>query len=434
MAWAAGVPHANITNMSSISQGVNTYYDKRFLRRALHQLRIAPLGQKRPLPKNAGNSVEFFAYNEIAVSMSGSYLTDGTNPDATLVTGRMVSATPAEWGNFSQHSRLVKDTHIDPQLKGISALWGSHAGNTIDLLCAMAVCSTGAYPVRADGESGDGTYSFRGTVDSATSTTIVDADMSSNTDYGDANDDANQSVVIITSGTGYGQVRPCTDYVTATGTITVSPAWDVTPAAGDTFDIVSAHGLTSTDILTTTNIRAGVVQLRNNLATPHESGYFVGVVDPTTEAGLMADTNWTNVMQYKDRPEIKTGGLFSGEIGEWGGVRWVRTTQPFRFPITTVGTAGAAYGVGALVPGTSYTNYSATGAIHANLIFGQEAFGCTTLKGNDYMSPGIIVKNPGPGDTSNPLNRFSTVGWYLPFIAKGLNGMFAVQLWSGDSA
>lgn len=432
MSWAGGVWDATYgTNQTKIAAGVNTYYDKKFLRRALNTLVVAPMGQKRPLPKGEGKAIDFFRYNEISPSVSSSYLTEGTNPDPTLITGQKISATIAEYGGFSQHSSLVKMTHIDRELAGVSDLWGEHAGNIIDLLCQMALATGGAYPYRADEASGDGAYTFEGTVDSATSTTVVDTDVSSNTDFGDANDDLNQSIIVITSGTGYGQARPITDFVTSGGTITVSPAWDTTPAAGDTFVVVSAHGLDATDKLTTSNVRHAVTILRNNKATPMQGGMFVGVLNPTTEEGLMDDTNWTNVMQYKDSPAAKTTGLFNGEVGEWGGVRWVRTTQPFRFPITNVGTAGASYGVGAFVPGSTYTNYSATGAVYANFILGREAFGCTTLGGQDYWKPGIIVKNPGPSDTSNPLNRFSTVGWVLPFVAKGLNPMFAIQIWSG---
>jgi N4-gp56 family major capsid protein len=291
--------------------------------------------------------------------------------------------------------------------------------------------------MRADGnDTGDGTYSFEGTVDSATTTTIVDADVESNSTFGDTNDDLNQSVVIIRTGTGRGQARPVTDFVASGGTITVSPAWDVTPAAGDTFHVVSAHGLTTgTDKLSTTNIRAAVTRLRNNKATPYGGGFYIGILSPDTEAGLMSDTNWTNVMQYRDRPDVKVNGLFAGEVGEWGGVRWIRTTQPFRFPITTVGTAGSSYGVGAFVPGTGYTNYASTGAVYSNLILGKEAFGVTRLSGaGNILKPGIIIKNPGPQDTSNPLNRFSTVGWVLPFVPKALNPLFAVQMWSTPTA
>jgi len=425
------------TSTGNISGGMVTYYDRKFLRGIVEELRLAPLGQKRDLPKGNGKTIQFFRYNDISVSASSAYLTEGINPNATNITGQNISATLAEYGGFSQHSSLIKSTHLDRNLAGVAGLWGNHAAALIDLLTHMEVCACGAYPMRADGNNtGDGTYSFEGTVDSATTTGIIDTDMSANTNFGDANDDANQSIIVIRTGTGKGQARPVTDYVTATGAITVSPAWDVTPAAGDTYHVLSAHGLTTgTDILTTTNIRAAVTRLRNNKAAPYGGGFYVGIISPDTEAGLMADTNWTNVMQYRDRPDVKVNGLFANEVGEWGGVRFVRTTQPFRFPITTVGTAGTAYGVGAFVPGTSYTNYAATGAVYANLILGREAFGVTRLSGaGNVLKPGIIIKNPGSGDTSNPLNRFSTVGWTLPFVPKALNPLFAVQLWSTPTA
>lgn len=422
------------TSTGNIGGGMVTYYDRKFLRRTKETLVFAPFGQRRPLPKGNGKIIQFFRYNNIATSVSGSYLTEGQNPNATLITGQNVSATIVEWGGFSQHSSLVAKSHLDRALLGVSDLWGENAGNTIDLIASSVSASQGAYPMRADGnDTGDGTYSFEGTVDSATSTTVTDSDISANSNFGDANDDLNQSIIIMTSGTSYGQSRPITDYVTSGGVITVSPAFTTTPVAGDTFHVVSAHGLTSSDLLTTANIRKGVIRLKNNKAAKMSASMYVGIISPDTEGGLMADTNWTNVMQYKDRPDMKVQGLFNGEVGMWGGVRWIVGTQPFRFPITTVGTAGAAYGVGAWVPGTSYTNYAAAGAVYSNMILGKESFGTTTFRGeaSSLLRPGIITKKSGPGDTSNPLNRYETVGWELPYIAMGLNSMFAVQMWSG---
>ena len=433
MAWAGGVWDGTYgTNISKIANGVNTYYDKKFLKRAINTLVFAPLGQQRDLPKGTGKTIEFFRYNNIATSVSGSILTEGTNPVPTAITGQKIQATVSEWGAFSQHSRLLKATHIDRELAGVAELWGENAGNTVDLIAHMASVCTGAYPYRCDGSNtGADAYSYSGVTSGAsTSTTLVSTGLGANTNFGDGTDDCNQSIVVITSGTGYGQARPCTDY--AVNTITVAPAWDVTPATGDGFVVVSPHGLTTSHLLTTTNIRNAMVILRNNKATPFSGGSYVGVLSPQTEASLMADTNWVTVMSYRDRPAVKVNGLFAGEVGEWGGVRWIRETQPFRFPIESVGTAGEAGGPGSFVPGTSYTNYSATGAVYANMILGQESFGTTTFKGNgNIMKPGIITKTPGPGDTSNPLDMFSTVGWYLPYIAKGLNPMFAVQMWSG---
>ena len=435
MTWAPGNLTATLgISASTIKAGLPAYYDKKFLRPYYYDLRIAPLGQSRPLPEGMGTTATFFRYHDIAVSLSGAHLTEGHNPDPTLVTGSEITATIREWGAFSQHSSLISHAHIDRKLSKLSGMWGANAAKTMDLLCACAVAAEGSYPIRADGAWTAGVYYYAGTITTATSTTVIaDTSAASNTNFGDGNDDFNQSVIVFTSGSCKGISRAVTDYVTSGGVITMAPALDMTPAVGDTFVVVSAHGLTTSNPLSTTNVRKAVQTLRNNKAVPLRSDMFVGVLCADTEAGLMADTNWTNVMQYRDRPDVKVNGLFAGEVGEWGGVRWVRTTQPHRFPITTVGTAGGSYGVGAFDPANSlYTNYAETGAVYSTMIFGQEAFGRTTFEGADksMLKPGVIIKTPGPHTTSDPLGRYSTVGWVIPAIAKGLNSLFAVQIWS----
>jgi N4-gp56 family major capsid protein len=407
---------------TNILAGVNVYYDKKFLSRAVNELRVAPFGQKRPLPKGEGKQVTFFRYNNIATSLSNSLLTEGSNPSETTITGQAVTATIKEYGGFSKHSSLVKATHIDRELAGVSELWGENAANVIDLLTQSEIVSNGAYPLRGDLST---TYTYSGTVTTATSTTVFnDSALASVTNYGDTNDDLNQSVIIMTSGASYGQARAVSDYATSGGVITVSPAFDIAPAVGDTFVVASADSTLSAQGLTTTNIRRAVRILRQNRAMTI-NGYYVGIFSPETEENLMADSTWTNVMQYKDA--VGADGLFTGEVGKWGGVRFVSTTQPFRMPSGTIGTAGTTTGG----PGATGANYSATGAVFCNLILGQEAFGVTTFSDSGgNLKPGIIVKNPGPQDTSNPLNRFSTVGWVMPFVPKALNPMWAVQIWT----
>ena len=66
----------------------------------------------------------------------------------------------------------------------------------------------------------------------STSTTIVLAAASSAT-----NDIYNGRYILITGGTGSGQLRVITDYVGATKTATVSPAWTTTPNATSTYTI-----------------------------------------------------------------------------------------------------------------------------------------------------------------------------------------------------
>lgn len=165
--------------------GVKIFYDRTFLRRADVTIVVAPLGQKRDLPKASGKTIEFFRYDDIAISPSGSQLTEGTNPSETAVTGQKLSAVLSEYGNFSKHSSLLKKTHIDKDLAGLVGLWGDHAGRTIDLICQMEVASNGAYPFSADATGAETAGAFvRASVASATSTTVTSADFFSNTAFG----------------------------------------------------------------------------------------------------------------------------------------------------------------------------------------------------------------------------------------------------------
>lgn len=407
---------------TNIGAGVNTFYDKKFLQRAVNELRIAPLGQKRPLPKGEGKTIEFFRYNNIATSLSNALLTEGANPTETSITGQKLQAALKEYGGWSKHSSLVKATHIDRELAGVSELWGENAANIIDLLCASELAA-GSYPLRADLST---TYTYSGTcTGTPTTTNVTDTALTSNTNYGDSNDDLNQSVVVFTSGTAYGQARAVTDYVASTGAMTVSPALDVAPVAGDTFVVASADStLTAGTYPLTTSVCARSVRILRENRAQTINGYYVGILSPGREETLKADTTWANVMTYKD--SVGADGLFTGEVGKWGGIRFISTTQPFRFPSTTIGTSGSSYGVGA-----TGANYTDTGGVEANFILGQEAFGVTTFADSgNILRPGIKIKNPGPQDTSNPLDRFSTVGWVLPFVAKALNPMWCVSVYT----
>ena len=75
--------------------------------------------------------------------------------------------------------------------------------------------------------------SFSGTVDSATSTTLVDANMKSF-----INDFWNGGkVTAVNPTTGVEQTRTITDFVQSTGTITVDTAWETNPTSSYTFQV-----------------------------------------------------------------------------------------------------------------------------------------------------------------------------------------------------
>jgi hypothetical protein len=47
------------------------------------------------------------------------------------------------------------------------------------------------------------------------------------------------------------------------------------------------------------------------------------------------------------------------------------------------------------------------------------------------MGPKVYVKNPGSGDTSNPIDQYSTIGWKMPFAVKTLNANWLINIKTG---
>lgn len=412
------------TTTSTVGGGQITHYIKKFLKVAFPLLQMVRFGQKEPLPMQDGKAVQWFRWNALTASVSGALLTEGTNPSSTSATGQDLGATLKEYGIFLELASLFQKTHLDGKIsKGmsdLSELLGQHAAQVIDLVTAYEVAAHGAQPARADGAAGS---TFSGTLDSVTSTTVVvDAGVKANTGFGDADDDLSQAIITITGGAGRGQQRVITNYTTAAGTMTVSPAFDVLPVAADTYTVTSSDAIASGDILTYNNVLKARTRLRRNNAPWMDNRFYVGLVDPEAAEGLMKDTNWINVKTYSDPKD-----MYDGELGKLLGIRFIEHNNPFKFPTAALATAGTSNGVGA-----SGANYTATGNATSNFIFGKHAFGVTTFKNQmgQMRQPPIIIKTGGPQDTSNPLNMFGTMGWKLEFVAKGLQPKFAQQIWT----
>jgi len=397
------------TSTGNVNFGLQIYYDRKFLKRAIQELRLVPLGQKRPLPMGSGKQIRFFRYDTIDPSTSA--LTEGINPNATVVTGQEVNATLEEWGAFSQHSSLVSNIHIDRKLNGVVDLWGEQAAESVDLRTWKEVAQNGIWPIRVDSltENDPTSYSVNGTVVTETtlnSTTVVCVGTSAS--VGSSNDWWNGGILEVYEGTNMGQSRVVSDYSAGTtvATITVASAFEASCDGTSKFRLVTTAGLTAGDIPTYDSFREVVANLKANRAMPMDNGYYVALMHPFVTADLMSDSTWTGVEQYRG----SASKIYQGEVGKFMGVRVIETTRPFRCAANTHGT------------------YSATGNVYTNLFLGREAFGITTFPGK--TKPKIIIKNPGPQDTSNPLNRFSTVGWRLDFVPKALNANWAIGLFT----
>lgn len=406
------------------------YYNKTFLETVKNLLKLLEAAQIQPLPEGEGLTVQWDRYLTLATSAARTPLTQGQLPNATAIKASKVQATLKEYGAYGQVTSLLKKASIDRGAKGMTELFGEQGATVIDTLAHMELVANGLIPMRADFKT-DSVSKFRGTVDSATATTVVDASLTANANYGDADDDLNQSIIVILKGTGYGQARPVTDYVASSGTMTV-PTWDTTPAAGDTYMVVCLAELTASDQISyQALVRASRILDEQKAMT--FGGYYLGVIDPESVEALQNDENWIRVHSYDSK---LAENLFSGEIGRLGKVRFTTETNPFACPIADRGTSGSSYGPGAV--GANYVEAvqdavaPITGYVKSNMILGRNCFGAVGFQNSvgQIRNPPIYISDWR--QLGQPLPRFSSLGWLIEMVIKALNSCWGVCIWTGS--
>ena len=114
-----------------------TFYDRTLLSRLLPNLTFLKYGQKRPMPKNEGDTVNFRRFNSLAVPAAS--LTEGVTPDGTTLSITAVTATVAQEGNWVRVSDKISMVGIDPVVTETAALMGENAAKTLETRCADVI-------------------------------------------------------------------------------------------------------------------------------------------------------------------------------------------------------------------------------------------------------------------------------------------------------
>ncbi len=191
------------------------------------------------------------------------------------------------------------------------------------------------------------------------------------------------------------------------GTVQVSAgAQSAIPVNSDISNIMT------TDTFSGVEIRTAVRTLKKNKAMKFEGGLYRGIIGPDTAMDLMGNSEWLDAHRYTTSDAIERG-----VVGKLHGVEFVESNNQ-KFDLSA-GLSGA--------PVTASSAGVVT--VFDNFIFGKNAYGVINL--GSISAPKVYVKNPGDGDTSNPLNQFSTVGWKMPFAVKTLNSAWIVIIKTG---
>ncbi|MEA5039662.1 MAG: N4-gp56 family major capsid protein [Clostridiaceae bacterium] len=247
------------------------------------------------------------------------------------------------------------------------------------------------------------------------------------------------------------------------------------------YQLVGGDGTAANNhYLTVLAVRKAAASLKRQNAKKI-NGYYAGVAHPDVTFDLMDDENWKYPHQYVD-----TQNIYSGEIGEIAGVRFVETTEAkiFHAPDLTAGSraltvkttlgapgmtvavdeavtaadAAALAGRKIVLNGHPYTVASAaSGAagsasvtltesvpvadgtdgkllypgeagatgrdVYSTLILGENAYGVTDVTGGGLE---MIIKPLGSGE--DPLNQRATAGWKAIKTAVRLVEQYMVRV------
>lgn len=385
----------NTTESEGLSAEMKTFYSDYLIDNATPNLVHAQFGQKRPIPKNSGKTVEFRRYSPLPKATVP--LIEGTPPAGSQLNVSTVSATLHQYGGFVPVSDMVSYTAIDNNLVEAVKLLGDQAGRTVDTIVREAI-NGGTNVIYANG-------------------------------------------------------------------------------AGARHELTGGNE-SDNDYLTVLEVRKAVRELEIQNAKKI-NGYYVGIIHPDAAFDLQNDPEWRKPKEYCDPKD-----LYTGELGEIAGVRFVKSTEakifkgtplPIEITVKSFDSASRKVNVNqtmtheqfhALVnrtvsiDGNFYriedagekwftidsvpsSNPPAAGdsvvagdggannrAVYSTLIFGENAYGVIDVEGGGVEH---IVKPLGSGGTSDPLNQKATAGWKATQAAKILVDQFLVRIESCSS-
>ena len=120
------------TLLDGLSAEMKTFYDMTLIDEAQASLVHDQFGQKRPIPKNGGKTIEFRKFAALAKATTP--LTEGVTPDGKALTVSTITATVNQYGDYITMSDVLELTALDNVVLEATKLLGRQAGLTLDTI------------------------------------------------------------------------------------------------------------------------------------------------------------------------------------------------------------------------------------------------------------------------------------------------------------
>lgn len=127
------------TLLDGLSPEMKTFYDMTLIDVAGPELVHEQFGQKRPIPKNGGKTIEFRQFSPLEKALTP--ITEGVTPSGNSLTVTAKTATVSQYGDFITQSDVLELTSLDNTILEATKLLGRQAGLTLDTVVRNALQS-----------------------------------------------------------------------------------------------------------------------------------------------------------------------------------------------------------------------------------------------------------------------------------------------------
>jgi N4-gp56 family major capsid protein len=140
-----------ITGNDAMSPTMRQYYSMHLIDNAVPELVHDQFGQKEPIPKGNGKSVNFRKFSPLPKALTP--LTEGVTPDGQALSMTKKECEVHQYGGYVIITDILDLAAVDNVLLGANELLASQAGRTLDTV-VREVINAGTQVVYAGGASG----------------------------------------------------------------------------------------------------------------------------------------------------------------------------------------------------------------------------------------------------------------------------------------
>ena len=400
--------NTNTTLDPGLSDEMKTYYSMRLINLAEPELIHDQFGQKHPIPKNSGKTIEFRKYDSLAKALVP--LTEGVTPAGQKLSMGVIRATIKQYGGYIELSDILELTAIDNNLVQANRLLASQAGRTSDTI-TREVLAGGTNVVYAGGAKDR--------------SELVGGDATEANNKYLSVDDIRKAVRALKvmnaqkiNGYFAGIIHPDTAY-----DLMSDKKWVDVKTYSDPDGIYEGEigKIEGVRFVETTEAK---IFHAPDLVIADGSNAAVRDLTVKSASGKVITVNEslsTNQAAALTGREILVGSELMEVASAAAGAAESATITVKDSPATTPAASTVIY------PGEG----GAKGRdVYSTLIVGADAYGVTELEGGGLQH---IVKQLGSSGAADPLNQRATAGWKLTKVAERLVEQYMVRIESAST-